>query len=68
MLVGNKCDLESERQVTKEDAAALASKWGSCAFMETSARQLVNVEAVFLNVARQVDTLIPGSVSLPIAC
>ncbi len=61
MLVGNKCDLESERQVTKDEAAALATKWGS-SFMEASARQLVNVQEAFLDVARQIDAAGPDSV------
>ena len=53
ILVGNKADLESERQVSKQDAEALANKWG-CKFMETSAKQTVNVEAIFHEVVRQI--------------
>ena len=35
VIVGNKCDLESERVVTNEEATALAKKWG-CSNFETS--------------------------------
>ena len=53
ILVGNKSDLEVERQVAKQDGEAMAAKW-NCAFMETSAKQTVNVETMFLDVARQI--------------
>lgn len=43
MLIGNKCDLEAERQVDKEKAKAYAEKH-QIAFMETSATQGINVE------------------------
>lgn len=35
VLVGNKCDLEKNRTVPSEEAAALAKKWG-CLHFETS--------------------------------
>ena len=35
VIVGNKCDLEKQRVVTTEEAAALAKKWG-CSHFETS--------------------------------
>lgn len=36
VLVGNKCDLENKREVSKEEATKLASEWG-VGFIETSA-------------------------------
>ena len=35
VIVGNKCDLESQRVITTEEAGALAKKWG-CLNFETS--------------------------------
>lgn len=34
-IVGNKCDLESQRVISTEEASAQAKKWG-CSFFETS--------------------------------
>ena len=53
LLVGNKCDLESERAVTPMDGTSLASSWG-CPFFETSAKTKKNVEAIFVEVVREV--------------
>ena len=52
-LIGNKCDLESDRVVTNEMAAELADKWGIPHF-EASARSKVNVDKVFINPVRQI--------------
>ena len=41
ILVGNKCDLENERQVTKEEANQKASAW-KAKYIETSALTDVN--------------------------
>ena len=40
VLVGNKCDLEVQRQVVVDEGRSLARRWG-CAFMETSAKERV---------------------------
>ena len=45
ILVGNKCDLEDERTVGKDQGQNLARTWG-CSFLETSAKQKVNVSEV----------------------
>ncbi|KAG8240100.1 hypothetical protein J437_LFUL019684 [Ladona fulva] len=42
VLVGNKCDLEDERVVGKDQGVTLARHF-SCAFMETSAKAKINV-------------------------
>jgi GTPase SAR1 family protein len=47
LLVGNKGDLTSLKAVSTEEAAALAEKH-MMSFLETSAKDDVNVEAVFL--------------------
>ena len=48
ILVGNKCDLSDERQVTTEEAEALAKEL-ELQFIETSAKESVNVDEVFRN-------------------
>ncbi|VDD81535.1 unnamed protein product [Mesocestoides corti] len=45
VLVGNKCDLEDERAVGKEEGQKLARQW-NCTFMETSAKSKINVSEV----------------------
>lgn len=42
VLVGNKCDLEEERVVGKEQGINLSRQF-NCAFMETSAKAKINV-------------------------
>mmetsp|Transcript_33285 Transcript_33285/g.45594 ORF Transcript_33285/g.45594 Transcript_33285/m.45594 type:complete len:160 (-) Transcript_33285:187-666(-) len=49
VLVGNKVDLEDQREVSKEKGEALAQKFG-CNYIETSAKNNVNVEPVFLDI------------------
>ena len=46
MLVGNKMDEESTREVTTQLGTALAKMW-NCAFMETSAKTNHNVKELF---------------------
>ena len=50
ILVGNKCDLEDERVVGKDQGANLARSFDSetCGFLETSAKAKVNVNEVRL--------------------
>jgi len=50
-LVGNKCDRAYEREVSREEGAALARKYG-CEFLETSAKTAQNVERLFTNLVR----------------
>ncbi|XP_015270297.1 PREDICTED: ras-related protein Rab-39A, partial [Gekko japonicus] len=45
-LVGHKCDLESQRQVSREEAEELASACGM-RYIETSAKDATNVEESF---------------------
>jgi small GTP-binding protein len=52
ILVGNKCDLESERQVSIEEGQDLARSFG-CPFFETSAKINLNVTEAFREVARE---------------
>ncbi len=54
ILVGNKCDLKAERIVTKEQGIHLAKQF-NCVFMETSAREKINVSEIFYNLVTQID-------------
>ena len=45
-LVGNKCDLEDERVVGKDQGNQLSKEFNNCTFMETSAKQKINVNEV----------------------
>lgn len=53
VLVGNKCDLKSERAVESSEGEGLAAKWG-CAFFETSARLKINNETCFFELVREI--------------
>jgi GTPase KRas protein len=53
MLVGNKLDKAFEREVSKDEGAALARQFG-CEFIETSAKTAQNVERAFTNFVRAV--------------
>ena len=46
ILAGNKCDLKEERRVSSREGLEWARARG-CGFMETSARECVNVEETF---------------------
>jgi GTPase KRas protein len=52
MLVGNKCDRVTEREVSTQEGQALAKDLG-CDFVEASAKNCVNVEKAFFDVVRQ---------------
>ncbi|KAJ6565276.1 ras protein [Mycena vulgaris] len=51
LLVGNKCDRSFDREVSREEGAALARRFG-CDFFETSAKTGVNMERVFTTLVR----------------
>lgn len=48
ILVGNKCDLEEERVVGKDQGSNLARSFNNCAFLESSAKAKINVNEVSL--------------------
>ncbi|KAI0076770.1 hypothetical protein K474DRAFT_1597293 [Panus rudis PR-1116 ss-1] len=52
LLVGNKSDQVSDREVTREEGAQLATLFG-CNFLETSAKTGQNIERVFTTLIRQ---------------
>jgi len=53
VIVGNKCDLEDERQVGMYEGRDLAKHYG-CKFVETSAKHRINVEAAFHDLVRAI--------------
>lgn len=61
-LVGNKLDLveedEEQRKVSTEDGEALAKEEG-CFFMETSAKNSINVKDVFMKIAEEFLKKVP---------
>jgi len=54
IIVGNKCDLQEQRQVMKGKAELFAMK-ENCLYLETSARDNVNVEQIF----HEIGNLLP---------
>ncbi|XP_051544741.1 ras-related protein Rab-19-like isoform X2 [Myxocyprinus asiaticus] len=52
-LIGNKCDLESKRDVDFEDACKLAEEKGMLAALETSAKKAQSIQDVFVMMARE---------------
>ena len=54
MLVGNKSDRVTEREVSTQEGHALARELG-CEFVEASAKNCVNVERAFYDVVRMLQ-------------
>ncbi|KAL4631689.1 ras-related protein Rab-39B-like [Arapaima gigas] len=57
LLVGHKCDLEAQRQVTRQEAEKLAGAYGM-RYVETSARDAINVEKAFTDLTRDIFELV----------
>ena len=53
MVVGNKIDLEEERQVSREEGGQLAKEL-SALFMESSAKTKVGIKAIFEELVRKI--------------
>ncbi|KAF2658082.1 ras-domain-containing protein [Lophiostoma macrostomum CBS 122681] len=53
IVAGNKCDLQGARQIKSPQGLEWARKRG-CGFMETSAREMVNIEETFALLVRRV--------------
>ena len=52
ILVGNKCDLEHQRAVTKNEGNEMALKYG-IKYLETSAKDTINIENLFVDTAKK---------------
>lgn len=57
LLVGHKCDLEPQRQVSQQEAEKLAVAYGM-RYVETSARDAINVERAFTELTRDIFELV----------
>ncbi|PYH63891.1 putative RAS small monomeric GTPase [Aspergillus vadensis CBS 113365] len=53
IVAGNKCDLKDNRVISSREGLEYARKHG-CGFMETSAREMVNIEETFALLVRRV--------------
>lgn len=53
LLVGNKADLDDRRVVSREAAAELAATW-NVPYVETSAKTRHNVDAIFMDLLREI--------------
>ncbi|KAF7118344.1 hypothetical protein CNMCM5793_007856 [Aspergillus hiratsukae] len=53
IIAGNKCDLKDNRAISAKEGLEYARKHG-CGFMETSARDMVNIEETFALIVRRV--------------
>ena len=60
LLVGNKCDLEDERVVSSKEGQEFADSIG-VGFLETSAKQRVNIDESFMTLTKQVYELLPDT-------
>ena len=54
VLVGNKSDLEHQREVSAEEGHALAHVWG-CPFLEASAKSALNVNEIFVEMVLEMN-------------
>lgn len=55
MILGNKCDIQERRQVSRERGEQLAIDY-NIKFMETSAKASINVEEAFYTLAKDIKT------------
>ena len=53
IIVANKCDLENDRQVSTQEGKDLAKNFG-CKFIESSAKQKINVDEAFYELVREI--------------
>ena len=60
ILVGNKCDLESERKVTVKQGEDFAVHY-DMNFIETSSKESINVSEAFINMTR--DIINPNNIN-----
>lgn len=54
VLIGNKCDLEEDRELSIDDGIKVSQEWGMVPFYETSAMYKTNVDEAFVDVVRQI--------------
>lgn len=52
-LVGSKCDLDDQREVSSSDGEMIANNYGAL-FFEASSKQNINIEEIFIGLAKVV--------------
>lgn len=67
LLVGNKVDLEGQREVPTVEGMALAQIWG-CSFVESSAKNKTNVNEVFAEIVREMNLKSSAAKDREIVC
>ncbi|EDR22765.1 hypothetical protein, conserved [Entamoeba dispar SAW760] len=62
VLCGNKCDMESDRQVNTSEVKQIAEEW-KCPFYETSAKERINILESFQALVRDIKkwTTVPDT-------
>ncbi len=50
-LIGNKCDLQEKRQISADQGNELAKQYG-IPFLETSAKDTLNIDELFLSITK----------------
>jgi len=58
VLCGNKCDLENERQISKEEGMVQAREW-NCPFFECSALENIHITEIFMAIVREIRVAAP---------
>ncbi len=60
LLVGNKCDMEVDRKVSREEAQSFADSQ-NMKYLETSAKEKINVDESFMLLSKQVLEIQPSN-------
>ena len=58
ILVGNKCDLKDQRQVSYEEGKQFAESLGM-QFLETSAKDKINIDEAFMTLTKAILPTVP---------
>lgn len=66
MILGNKCDMEDKRVISKERGETIARE-NSVKFLETSAKTNVNIERAFTELSESILDKFPGAQDNPVA-
>jgi small GTP-binding protein len=53
ILIGNKCDLEKERKISKEEGEAKSTEF-NLPFFETSCKEGINIKEVFVKISEEI--------------
>lgn len=65
MLIGNKCDMVDKKVIDTERGQALADEYG-IKFMETSAKNSINVDKAFITLAKDIKKRIIDNNEAPV--